>query len=103
MKLKFLKDAYYNGQRKYVMGNTYEISDELGEATRWFKRGLVEEVKEEIKKKEEPVIIENEFVEQEILEIKENEEVIVKEDLKKENGKVKRKKGNPLNENPEVL
>lgn len=91
MKLKFLKDAYYNGERKYIAGECYEISDELGEATRWFKRGLVEEVKEEIK-----------------IEVKEVEkpleyENLVKEDSKKENEIRKRKKGKLLNETSKIL
>lgn len=103
MKLKFVKDAYYNGERKYLMGEIYEISDELGEATRWLKRGLAEEFKEVVLKKEETKI---ELVE----EVKELEvqmpieyESVVKEEAKKENGRVKRRKGSLLNENPKVL
>jgi hypothetical protein len=98
MKLKFIKDAYYNGQRKYIAENTYDIPDDLGEATRWLKRGLAEEVGHvEAPVKEEIVVVQEEVPELTV------EEIIVKEELKKENGKVKRKKGSPVNENPEVL
>jgi hypothetical protein len=48
MKLKFISDAYYNGEHKYHKGKTYEISNQHGEAFRWLKRGLAIEVVEEV-------------------------------------------------------
>lgn len=83
MKLKFLVDGYYNGQHKYEAGKTYDISNELGEADRWLKRGAIQVVE-----------VENTV----------EEVVVVKEVVKKENVRGnKRNKGIPLNETSEIL
>lgn len=42
MKIQFSEDKYYNGELKYLSGKIYDIPEELGEATRWLKRGGVE-------------------------------------------------------------
>lgn len=44
MRLKFVSDAYYNGVHVFEKGKTYEVSDELGYASRWIRRGLAEVV-----------------------------------------------------------
>lgn len=101
MKLKFLSDAFYKGQLKYRKNEIYEISDELGEATRWLKRCAViapEEVQEI--KIEEPI---PEIIEEIKLEEPIEEEPIVKEVVKKDNVKGKRRKGNLVNETSEIL
>lgn len=100
MKLKFLVDGYYNGKHKYIAGKTYTIPNDLGEADRWLKRGAVEVFEEPVK--EEPVIVETKV--EEVVENTVEEVVVVKEDVKKENGKSnKRNKGIPLNETSEIL
>ena len=103
MKLKFISDAYYNGEHKYHKGKSYEISNEFGEAFRWLKRGLaIEEI-------EVPVIVEevNEIIEEPVLEVPTElpliEENIVKELVKKDNVKGKKRKGTILNETSENL
>ena len=95
MKLKFLVDGYYNGKHKYEAGKIYTISNELGEADRWLKRGAIEVVDEPKKEEQAPAIGVENTVE---------EVVVVKEVVKKENGKgIKRNKGIPLNETSEIL
>ncbi len=48
MKLKFVADAFYNGELTYKNGQVVEIDDKLGMASRWIKRGLaVSHVEEE--------------------------------------------------------
>jgi hypothetical protein len=106
MKLKFISDAYYNGEHKYRKGETYEISNQHGEAFRWLKRGLaIEVVEKEIKEiKEIPKVIEEPIVEIEPeLEEPQLEEPIVKEVVKKDNVRVKKRKGIALNETSENL
>lgn len=92
MKLKFLSDAYYNGEHKYHKGKTYEISNQFGEAFRWLKRGLAVEVVEEVKIEE--VKVEENF---------QIEESIVKEVVKKDNVRGKKRKEIDLNETSENL
>lgn len=96
MLLKFLVDGYYNGQHKYKKGMTYEIDNALGEADRWLKRGAIEVPFE--------AIVPQEKTEELIEEITMPEEVVVKQETKKENGRGnKRNKGIPLNETSEIL
>jgi hypothetical protein len=96
MLLKFLVDGYYNGQHKYKKGLTYEIDNTLGEANRWLKRGAIEVPFETIVAKEEIELG------PEVITLP--EEVVVKRDTKKENGRGnKRNKGIPLNETSEIL
>ncbi len=53
MKLKFNQDAYINGEHTYAKDQVYEISDELGSASRWVRRGMAEVVVETPEPKEE--------------------------------------------------
>lgn len=39
MKLLFKEDGIVSGKVEFKAGETYEISDELGSASRWIKRG----------------------------------------------------------------
>lgn len=39
MKLLFKTDGIVNGQVEFEAGKVYEISDDLGSASRWIKRG----------------------------------------------------------------
>lgn len=41
MKLFFPHDAVVSGEVIYKAGSTHEVSDELGSASRWIKRGAV--------------------------------------------------------------
>lgn len=57
MKLKFNQDGLVDGKVAFKKGEIYEISDELGSATRWLKRGAeLVVVKEEVKPKKEEVV-----------------------------------------------
>lgn len=47
MKLKFLQDAFYQNELAHKKGEVYEISDEKGMASRWLKRKIAIEVKED--------------------------------------------------------
>lgn len=49
MKLKFLDDAYVNGELAFKGGEIYDIDDKSGSATRWVKRGIAIEAAEEVK------------------------------------------------------
>jgi hypothetical protein len=49
MKLKFSGDAVISGVVVYKTGETYEVSNEFGSASMWIKRGIAEEVFEELK------------------------------------------------------
>lgn len=40
MKLTFVADAFYNGELRYKVGETYEVEEKFGEHYRWIKRGL---------------------------------------------------------------
>jgi len=55
MKLKFLKDTYYNDKLFASAGEVKEVSEELGFAARWLKSGAIE-VKEEVVSKVEVVV-----------------------------------------------
>lgn len=85
MKLKFNADGLVNGKVVFEAGKVYEISDELGSASRWIKRGA--EVVEE-GEVSEPLASKPEVKE----EIKvESEEEIANEEVKDENKKGKSK------------
>jgi hypothetical protein len=75
MKLKFTQDGIVNGQVVFKKGEIYDISDELGSATRWIKRGAV--------------VVKDGEVEQKVEDKKEAEEVeeVVIKQTKKENKK----------------
>lgn len=47
MKLKFLKDAYYNDELMYKQDSVYEIDNSKGHASRWLNRLFAEEIVEE--------------------------------------------------------
>lgn len=60
MKLKFNKDAFYNGQLVFEAGKIYDVEEKQGYAQRWITRGVavkhveiakpkVEEKKPEVK------------------------------------------------------
>lgn len=49
MKLKFLEDTFYRGELIFEKDKVYEVSEELGWAGRWLKRGAVEVVESKIK------------------------------------------------------
>lgn len=40
MKLKFIKDAIYNGQLVFEAGKIYEVEEKQGYAQRWLTRGI---------------------------------------------------------------
>ena len=74
MKLKFIADAYYNGEHVYKKGQVVEIDNSKGMASRWLRRNLaiefedkkvevVEEVVEEVSPEEVVVEIEEVKVE----------------------------------------
>lgn len=85
MKLLFNSPGLVNGKVVFEAGKIYEISDELGSATRWIKRGA--EVVEE-GELSEPLVSKPEVKE----EIKvEGEEEIANEEVKEENKKGKTK------------
>jgi hypothetical protein len=82
MRLKFIADAYYNNELIYKTNEICEVSNELGFAMRWIKRGLAIEVAEplvepliEFEKKESKDIIEETI--QEVVAPKVTEEVAV--------------------------
>lgn len=54
MKLKFVKDAVYDGKVVYSAGDVAEVDDSNGYASRWIKRGVaIDVVEEEVKVKKE--------------------------------------------------
>jgi hypothetical protein len=71
MKLKFIADAYYNGEHKYKKGQIAVVPTEKGEANRWLSRGIAIEVKEvELEVKAEvPVEVKEEAVEVSVEEV----------------------------------
>lgn len=79
-KLFFKFDAVVSGQVIYKAGNVYEVSDELGSATRWIKRGA-EIVAEEPKKEAKPV----EIIQEQKEEAPEDKQEVVNKPSKKEN------------------
>lgn len=85
MKLKFFKDAYYNGQLMFEAGKTYEVSEKDGFANRWLTRGAVKVV-EELQVESAPEKIE------EVIESQPMEEKVVKEEIKVENKKGRKTK-----------
>ena len=46
MKLKFIADAYYNGEHVYKKGQVVEIDNSKGMASRWLRRNLAVEVEQ---------------------------------------------------------
>lgn len=79
MKLKFIADAYYNGEHVYKKGQVVEIDNSKGMASRWLRRNLAVEVEEVevVEEKVEIVDIQNEVI----------EEVVVEESPKKRRSK----------------
>ena len=55
MLLKFVSDAFYNGVIVFKKDEIHEISDELGYASRWVRRGIAIPIESEVdfSKKEE--------------------------------------------------
>jgi predicted peroxiredoxin len=49
MKIKFMKDVFYRGEKFASEGEIKEVSEDLGFAQRWIKRGHVEVKEESIK------------------------------------------------------
>ena len=87
MKLLFKTDGIIDGKVEFESGKIYEISDELGSATRWINRGAEVVEADEVEKTIKEEIQE---IKEELLEIKEeiaNEEP--KEDNKKGKSKIK--------------
>jgi len=89
IKLKFLSDAFYNGQLVHEKNSVHELESDYG--NRWVRRGIAIEVEEvKIEKKPEPV---KEEIKVEIKEeIKEEVKEEIVELVKEEKPKTKSKK-----------
>lgn len=53
MKLKFVADAFVNGEVVYLKGQVVDVPNETGSADRWLRRGLAEPFVEAIEPKVE--------------------------------------------------
>lgn len=51
MKLKFIKDAFYNGKLVFESGKIYDVEEKQGFAQRWLTRGVA------VKHVEETVVL----------------------------------------------
>ena len=67
MKLVFPQDVIREGKILYKAGEVYEISNELGSAWHWLKRGAVEVEENSLETPEEPKQNEPEVAEIEIV------------------------------------
>ena len=84
IKLKFLSDAFYNGQLVHEKNSVHELESDYG--NRWVRRGIAIEVEEvKVEKKPEPV---KEEIKEEIKEeVKEEIVELVKEEKPKTKSK----------------